>query len=236
MAARLHFARATELLLGNDDLGEHVEPHRIERLDSRATVGQVRDQRSLHDVAPIEPHDGVGIARLDALDVGCQGRGSADRVTARPGRCHRQELPVDVVGGQESDAHHVLVVARGGKIRGHARAGIAHMLAISGYHVGVIAALTGREPQDVGTTTFRPPYHPVTIGALADPRCTGQLATRRPLGLATAISGELVVRASLGGRLWRLRISEAGVELRLKRRHSFLPRIPIGKRLPTWRP
>jgi sarcosine oxidase subunit alpha len=36
---------------------------------------------------------------------------------------------------------------------------------------------TGRAPGAVGTTTFRPPYHPVTMGALAAGR-TGELAQR----------------------------------------------------------
>ena len=31
----------------------------------------------------------------------------------------------------------------------------------------VLAALTGRAPNDIGTTTFRPPYMPVTLGTLA---------------------------------------------------------------------
>jgi sarcosine oxidase subunit alpha len=45
----------------------------------------------------------------------------------------------------------------------------------------VLAALTGREPGEVGATTYRPPYAPVTLGALAA-QATGELyAPRRYL-------------------------------------------------------
>lgn len=43
--------------------------------------------------------------------------------------------------------------------------------------LAILGEVTGRAIRDVGTTTFRPPYHPVTIGALAGPR-VGALAQR----------------------------------------------------------
>jgi len=42
----------------------------------------------------------------------------------------------------------------------------------------VLGKLTGRSPGDVGTTTFRPPYMPVTLGAIAG-RHTGELYAPR---------------------------------------------------------
>jgi len=42
----------------------------------------------------------------------------------------------------------------------------------------VLGALTGREPGEVGTTTFRPPYTPVTLGAIAG-RNTGEFYAPR---------------------------------------------------------
>jgi sarcosine oxidase subunit alpha len=36
--------------------------------------------------------------------------------------------------------------------------------------LGLLGLATGREPAEVGTTTFRPPFHPVAIGALAGGR------------------------------------------------------------------
>jgi sarcosine oxidase subunit alpha len=44
-----------------------------------------------------------------------------------------------------------------------------------------VAALTGREPDAVGTTTFRPPYTPVTLGALAGRQVGEFYAPRRQL-------------------------------------------------------
>ncbi len=44
-----------------------------------------------------------------------------------------------------------------------------------------LGALTGRSPGEVGTTTFRPPYVPVTLGALAGPRRGELYAPRRLL-------------------------------------------------------
>jgi sarcosine oxidase subunit alpha len=50
----------------------------------------------------------------------------------------------------------------------------------------VLGALTGRETGEVGTTTFRPPYMPVTLGAIAG-RNTGEFyAPRRYLPAHTA--------------------------------------------------
>jgi len=50
----------------------------------------------------------------------------------------------------------------------------------------VLGALTGRETAEVGTTTFRPPYVPVTLGAIAG-RNTGEFyAPRRYLPAHTA--------------------------------------------------
>ena len=43
--------------------------------------------------------------------------------------------------------------------------------------LALLGRATGRAPADVGTTTFRPPYHPVAIGALAGAR-TNELAQR----------------------------------------------------------
>ena len=43
--------------------------------------------------------------------------------------------------------------------------------------LAILGAQSGRAPAEVGTTTFRPPYHPVRIGALAGPR-VGALAQR----------------------------------------------------------
>jgi len=43
--------------------------------------------------------------------------------------------------------------------------------------LALLGEITGRAIGDVGTTTFRPPYHPVTIAALAGAR-TGSLAQR----------------------------------------------------------
>ena len=45
----------------------------------------------------------------------------------------------------------------------------------------VLAALTGRNTAEVGTTTFRPPYVPVTLGALAGIRSGELYAPRRLL-------------------------------------------------------
>ena len=45
----------------------------------------------------------------------------------------------------------------------------------------VVAALTGREPDAVGTTTFRPPYTPVTLGAIAGRQIGEFYAPRRQL-------------------------------------------------------
>jgi sarcosine oxidase, subunit alpha len=43
--------------------------------------------------------------------------------------------------------------------------------------LALLGRATGREPADVGTTTFRPPFHPVAIGALAGGR-VDELAQR----------------------------------------------------------
>lgn len=43
--------------------------------------------------------------------------------------------------------------------------------------LAILGAQSGRAPAEVGTTTFRPPYHPAAIGALAGPR-VGALAQR----------------------------------------------------------
>jgi sarcosine oxidase subunit alpha len=45
----------------------------------------------------------------------------------------------------------------------------------------LVADLTGREPQSVGTTTFRPPYTPVTLGAIAARQIGDHYAPRRYL-------------------------------------------------------
>ena len=45
-----------------------------------------------------------------------------------------------------------------------------------------LAAATGREPQDVGTTKFRPPYKPVTLGALAGGRSGARYRPLKALG------------------------------------------------------
>lgn len=45
----------------------------------------------------------------------------------------------------------------------------------------VVAALTGRSPEAVGTTTFRPPYTPVTLGAMAGRQLGERYAPRRRL-------------------------------------------------------
>jgi len=44
-----------------------------------------------------------------------------------------------------------------------------------------LSAITGRDIQDIGTTTFRPPYTPVTLGALAAGRCGEFYQPRRVL-------------------------------------------------------
>jgi sarcosine oxidase subunit alpha len=45
----------------------------------------------------------------------------------------------------------------------------------------LVAELTGQEPQTVGTTTFRPPYTPVTLGAIAARQIGEHYAPRRYL-------------------------------------------------------
>ena len=41
--------------------------------------------------------------------------------------------------------------------------------------LGILALATGRSIPEVGTTRFRPPYHPATIGPWASWRCTGPM-------------------------------------------------------------
>ncbi|MGK2925327.1 MAG: sarcosine oxidase subunit alpha family protein [Lysobacterales bacterium] len=53
-----------------------------------------------------------------------------------------------------------------------------------------LGALTGRDPGDVGTTTFRPPYVPVTLGAIAGRR-TGEFYALRRLLPAHAVHQRL---------------------------------------------
>jgi sarcosine oxidase subunit alpha len=45
----------------------------------------------------------------------------------------------------------------------------------------ILGASTGREPQDVGTTKFRPPYKPVTLGALVGGRTGPRYRPLKPL-------------------------------------------------------
>jgi sarcosine oxidase subunit alpha len=45
----------------------------------------------------------------------------------------------------------------------------------------ILGAATGREPQDVGTTKFRPPYKPVTLGALVGGRTGARYRPLKPL-------------------------------------------------------
>jgi sarcosine oxidase subunit alpha len=45
----------------------------------------------------------------------------------------------------------------------------------------VLGAATGRAPQDVGTTKFRPPYKPVTLGALVGGRTGARYRPLKPL-------------------------------------------------------
>ncbi len=45
----------------------------------------------------------------------------------------------------------------------------------------VFAGLTGRDPGDLGTTTYRPPYTPVTLGAIAGRQVGDRYAPRRLL-------------------------------------------------------
>ncbi len=45
----------------------------------------------------------------------------------------------------------------------------------------VLGAATGRAPQDVGTTKFRPPYKPVTLGALVGGRTEARYRPLKPL-------------------------------------------------------
>jgi sarcosine oxidase subunit alpha len=54
----------------------------------------------------------------------------------------------------------------------------------------VLGALTGREPGEVGTTTFRPPYRPVTLGAIAG-RSQGDFYAPRRLLPAHTLHREL---------------------------------------------
>jgi len=49
-----------------------------------------------------------------------------------------------------------------------------------------LAALTGKQPSEVGTTTFRPPYTPVTLGAVAGRELAQFYAPRRYLPAHTA--------------------------------------------------
>lgn len=49
----------------------------------------------------------------------------------------------------------------------------------------VLGKLTGRETGDIGTTTYRPPYSPVTLGAVAGRRCGEFYAPRRVLPAQT---------------------------------------------------
>ncbi len=52
--------------------------------------------------------------------------------------------------------------------------------------LGVMGEETGRTPGEVGTTTFRPPYTPLTLGAIAGLNRDSRLQTRRYLPLHTA--------------------------------------------------
>ena len=45
--------------------------------------------------------------------------------------------------------------------------------------IGVMSETIGKPPQEIGTTTFRPPYDPVTIGAIAGRRVGDNLKPRR---------------------------------------------------------
>jgi len=57
----------------------------------------------------------------------------------------------------------------------------------------VLGVLTGRHPGDVGTTTFRPPYMPVTLGAIAG-RNTGEFYAPRRYLPAHAVHQKLNAR------------------------------------------
>mgnify|MGYP000277139010 CR=1 FL=1 len=52
--------------------------------------------------------------------------------------------------------------------------------------MAVMGEATGRTPGEVGTTTFRPPYTPLLMGAVAGLHREGRLQTRRHLPLHTA--------------------------------------------------
>jgi sarcosine oxidase subunit alpha len=58
-----------------------------------------------------------------------------------------------------------------------------------------VAAQTGRDPAAIGTTTFRPPYTPVTLGALAGRRTGERYAPRRRLPAHTE-------HEALGAQWW----------------------------------
>ncbi|MCG8401788.1 MAG: sarcosine oxidase subunit alpha family protein, partial [Firmicutes bacterium] len=61
--------------------------------------------------------------------------------------------------------------------------------------LAILGQATGRQPQQVGTTRFRPPYQPVAIGALAGSDC-GEFAQRyRHLPVSAHVAGGAVMEA-----------------------------------------
>ncbi|QDL91542.1 sarcosine oxidase subunit alpha family protein [Paroceanicella profunda] len=67
--------------------------------------------------------------------------------------------------------------------------------------LGVLGALTGQGPEEVGTTTFRPPYTPVSIAALAGRHARGAFQPMRkaPSNALARARGAPMIEA----RLWK---------------------------------
>ena len=72
-----------------------------------AAAAQVRDDRPLHLVAPVQMQRGAGVSLLDRPDIGRQRGRAADRVALGPCRSGRLERAVEVVGRDDREPQRI---------------------------------------------------------------------------------------------------------------------------------
>lgn len=138
--------------------------------------GKLRYDERLAALVPTEMPPNLRVVGAAAGEIAC----NVEAKWRLPGRAHKQwvDLQYDVtvsdieLAAREgfSSVEHLKRYTSVGMAPDQGKTANVNALALLG-------EITGRSIESVGTTTFRPPYHPVTISALAGAR-TGALAQR----------------------------------------------------------